>query len=637
VGGAIVIDGEPVTLLGVLPAWFRLSGAEMWEPLGPALTEAQLDRGNHPGFQVYARLRDGITVERARDEMRAIARDLEREYPATNHGIGVFVTPILDAFVGQVRRTLWLLLGAVGFVLLIACANVANVLLARALGRQREIAVRAALGASRRRLLRLFVLEGVLLATAGGALGLLLASWIVRAFRSGAIMALPRSSDLGIDLTVLAFTLLTAWTAGTLFGVAPAVHFRSRDLMDVLRPGASTTPTRNRQRLRWALVAGEIALATVLLVGAGLMIRTLARLAQVDPGFDPRNLIGMRVVVPDDRYRTREASLRFAERALERVRALPGVTGAAFAFPLDYISFSWTPKINFPDRPVQEGREPSVTMAAVSRDYFQTMGIPLRTGRGFDNRDRLGAPTAAIVNEAFAARYFPGRHPVGQSISVPQIDELKELTVVGVVGDTLRAGLAGRVVPELYCAYEQFPEEGALVVRTAGDPAALVRAIGAELRSLDADAAMTGVRSLDEALADTVGQRRAVRALLAAFAAVALALASIGVYGVVSFAVAQKTPELGIRVALGATARDILRLVLAQSFTPLAAGIVIGLGASLWLTRILSAQLYGITGHDPATFTMVTALLLLAAGTASLVPALRALRVDPLVALRQDR
>jgi putative ABC transport system permease protein len=446
VGQPITVSGSPMTVVGVLPPEFRIGTTELWYPLEQGIGPMQLERGNHPGFQVLARLREGVDVERAQREMSAIAADLERQYPATNHQMGVFVRPLLDSMISRVRPMLLLLGGAVAFLLLIACANVANVLLARGLRRERETAVRSALGASRLRIVRLFLTESLAVAAVGGTAGVLLAAWIVRALRTLPAFAMPRASDISVDATVLSYAVGLTILTSVIFGLAPALQLSRLQLTNALRQaGASAVASGHGRVLRAGLVTVEVALSLMLLVGAGLMLRTLAQLAAVNPGYVPEGLVTVNTQYPRSPLPNGEAGrqfAQFADRLVDDLRRSPGISAAAVAWPLDLVGPSWAPFANFPDRPFPAGQEPAVQMASVSPSYFETMRIPLRTGRLFGAQDRGGAPVVAVINEEVVSRFLPEGDPVGRRMSLVGIPELQDVEIVGVVGNTLRGTMA---------------------------------------------------------------------------------------------------------------------------------------------------------------------------------------------------
>ena len=636
VGSAVTVGDEPVTIVGILPPAFTLNGIDLWYPLAAGIGPMQMDRGNHPGFQVYARLRDGVTFERAQQEMASIAADLERQHPVTNHQMGVFVRPLLDTVVGRVRPMLYVLAGAVGFLLLIACANVANVLLARGLRRERETAIRAALGAGRARLMRLFLAESLAVALLGGAVGVLLAAWSIRAFRSAAAVVVPRSADISLDTPVLAFALLLTAVTSIVFGLAPSLQLSRAPLGDALRQaGALSGRPGSGRRLRSTLVAVEVALSLMLLVGAGLMLRTLARLSTVDPGFRAEGLLAVRTLQPPSLGKDEDRT-QFADRLVAELAHAPGVAAAAVAWPLDLVGFSWSPYANFRHRPFAAGKEPAVQMAAVSPAYFAAMGIPVKRGRTFDDRDRAGTPVVAVINETTARRYFAEGDPIGQRMSLVGIPELADMAVVGVVGDTLRGGPTGRVSSEVYCAYAQFPAASpTLVVRAAaGDPLQLVRIVEDRVSAVQPSVATHGARRLSDAIAGTFGDRRLLSSLLMLFAAVALGLTALGLGGVVAYLVAQRTQEIGIRMALGADAGSVVRLVIRNAMAPVLAGAALGTVAIYPFASLLRSFLFGIGWMDGWSIAGAAALLLTSAAIAAYLPARRASRIDPLVALR---
>ena len=635
VARAISIGGAPTTVVGVLPAGFELVDKDVWFPLGPHLTSMQLDRGNHPGFMVFARLRDGVDFAEAQREMSSIAADLERQHPSTNHQMGVFVVPMVEYMLGQARSVLVPLAGAVAFVLLIACANVSNVLLARGLRRDREISIRAALGARRWKLVRLFLCESLVIGLLGGTLGLLLGSWGVRAVHTLPGFSLYRAADVSVDWQVLAYTMAMSFATAVLFGFAPALQLSRVDLMTSLRLGAVSGASARGRRLREVLIAVEVALALVLLGGATLMLRTVGRLADVDPGFRPEGLvaIGLHQAPKDD---AGQHALRIATRLIDEAMTIPGVSGAAAAWPFDLTGASWTPWINFTHRPYPEGQEPTALTAAVTPTYFEVMGIPLRRGRLLAPEDRPGAPIAVVVNETFVRRYFADQDPIGGRVSARGIPELANMRIVGVVGDTRRGGPARPASPELYCAYAQFPTANpTLVVRTvSGDPLPLAQTIADRLAAIDRDSAMSSARRVSDALDATIATRRLIFVLLGIFATLAVSLTAIGIAGVVAYVVAQRTQEIGVRMALGADASDVVRLMVRGALSPVLAGLALGGVVLVPFTRVLRSFLFEVTPSDPTAFLIACAALLIAALLAAYLPARRASRIDPLDALR---
>ena len=635
VGRAVPIGGAPTTVVGVLPPGFRLVDKDVWFPLGPHLTPMQLDRGNHPGFMVFARLRDGVALDAAQREMTAIALDLERQHPATNHQMGIYVVPMIEHLLGQARGVLLPLGGAVAFVLLIACANVSNVLLARGLRREREMSIRAALGARRWKLVRLFLAESAIIAVAGGALGLLLGSWGVRAVHALPGFSLYRAADVAIDRSVLAYTSAISFATVVIFGLAPALQLSRVDLMASLRIGAASAATGRGSRLRHTLIAVEVALAFVLLAGAVLMVRTVAGLSNVDPGFRPNGLVAVSLFqAPRDDAGPQ--ALRVVNRLLDDVESAPGVDGVAAAWPFDLTGASWTPWINFTHRPYPEGQEPTALTAAVTAAYFDVMGIPLKRGRLLGAQDRAGAPIAIVVNEMFVRRFFAETDPIGGRVSARGIPELADMRIVGVVGDTRRAGPARPVAPELYCSYAQFPTANpVIIVRAASrDPLPLAQLVTDRLARIDRDTAVSSARRVSDAMDATIGTRQLVFVLLGIFAALAVALTSIGIAGVVAYVVAQRTQEIGVRMALGTDGSDVVRLVVRGALTPVVVGMALGGMVMVPFTRALTSFLFGVTPTDPLTLVTAAVALLCTAVLAAYLPARRATRIDPLLSLR---
>ena len=636
VGRAVRMDDDEVTIVGVLPPGVRPFDVDVWLPMRQ-LSPMQLDRGNHPGFGVVARLRDHVTLSRATEEMNAIAGSLQREYPSTNRDVGIRLRPLLDSITGGIRPTLLTLMGAVAVLMLIACANVANLLLAKGLRRERETSVRAALGASRMRLVRLFMAEGAAIGLAGAAAGLLGAAWGVRLLRAAPGVALPRAGDIRIDPAILAFAVALGFGTAVLFALAPAIQLSRLDLMRVLRLGGmSEAATPGARQVRSLLVGIEVALLLVLLVGAGLMVRTIDNLAALDPGFDADRVLSLRLQQPPSGYDSDTKMVSYAERLQDRVRQAGGVADAALAWPFDYTSFSWSPFINFPAHPVEAGREPTAQTAAVTPEYFHTMGIPLVRGRNFGPADRAGAPLVVIVSQTFASRFFKGQDPIGERISALKIPQMQNMPIVGVVGDTRRAGLLRDATPEMYVAYAQFPvRDATLVVRSASaDPLALSAEMKAQVASLDPEVLVTGVRRLADQLATSYADRRALSRLLSAFAVLALLLTVLGIASVVSFTVAQRTTEIGIRMALGAGRGSVVALIVRGAMLPVAGGALAGLLALAPASRALDAYLFGVSAADPMSIAAAIVLLVVASAAAAYVPARRAAAVDPLTTLR---
>ena len=640
VGRQITLNGRSRTVIGIMPQGFRFPGeADVWVPLAPP---ARM-REQRQAFwlSMVGRLKPGATVERAQTELSAIAARLEQQFPDSNQGFGAYVVSLHQQVVGRVRPALWVLLGAVGFVLLIACANVANLLLARAAARGREIAIRRALGAGRARLIRQFLTESVLLSLMGGALGLLLAIWGTDMLIALSPSDLPRLDQVGIDGWVLLWTVGISVGTGLAFGLAPALQASRGDLNEPLKEGGRSGSEGGRgRRVRDALVVAEVALALVLLAGAGLMVKSFLRLQEVDLGFNPERVLTMRAQLSGVNYRESPRAVAFYEQLIERVEALPGVQSAAAAgtvFLSSTPNSSWFSIEGRPAPPPNERVE--VPIDPITPNYFQAMGVPLLRGRAFTAQDREGVPEVTIVNETFARRFFPGEDPSGRRIKYgPPESEGPWITIVGVVGDTRRTGFDAAVRPETYLPHAQAPARGMmLVVRSAAaDPSGLTNAVRGAVASLDREVPVFQVRTMDELLSGMMAQRRLNMLLLAIFAGVALLLAAVGIFGVMNYSVSQRTHELGLRMALGAQARNILGMVVRQGMTLVLLGLGLGLAGALALTRLMSSLLYGVSATDPLTFAGISLLLAAVALLACYVPARRATKVDPIVALRYE-
>ena len=636
VGRAVRIGGEPRTIVGVLPASFGAGGTvDVWFPLGPFLSPMQLDRGNHPGFQAYARLREGVTPEDAQREMSAIAADLAREYPATNKDKDAFVVPLTEHLLGAARDVLLPLGGAVAFVLLIACANVSNVLLARGLRRDRETALRASLGASRWRLIRLHLAESAAIAAIGGGCGLLLGSWAVRAAHSLPGLTLYRATEVTMDSRVVLYTAAVSLATVFVFGLLPALELSRVDLMRSLRLGGAGTPVTRSRRLRNGLIAVEVALTLILMVGSALMIRTISRLTSVDPGFDPDGLVAVSLHQAAGPGASERARLT-VDQLLSEVQEAPGVAGAAASWPLDLVGPQWSPWINFAHRPYPEGQEPTALTAAVTPTFFQVMRIPLKRGRLINSGDQKGRPMVLVVNETFVRRFFGDTDPLDGRVSARGIPEMSDMRIVGVVGDTRRGGPARAVAPEMYVAYAQFPTLSPTIIVRAGtgDPLPLARIVDERVAAIEPETVTHGARRLDDVLAARIGDRRLLSILLGVFAALALTLTMIGVGGIVSYLVAQRTQEIGVRMALGANAGAVVRTMIGGALMPVAAGIAVGAAAIVPLTGMLRSFLFDVMPWDPVALAGASAVLVLAAIVAAYFPARRATRIDPLIAMR---
>jgi putative ABC transport system permease protein len=638
VGGTITLDGRPFTVVGVLPEGFRAAGeADVFVPFGQWSGQpGWMNRDVRPGGRAVGRLKTGTSIESARAEMRAITAGLEAQHPRTNTGVGVRLVPLYESVVGDTRPALLMLLGAVALLLLIACANIANLLLARAASRRQEFAVRAALGASRWRLARQLLTESVVLALLGGGLGLLLALWGVDLLSASGAGNLPRATEIGVDARVVAFTALVTLLTGVAFGLVPALQNSAAVPGSALKAAGRGASASGGRRLSGALIIAETALALVLLVGAGLLVKSFARLQEVDPGFDHENVLTMRVPLPRARYAKDEQVAEFYRALLERVRSLPGVESAAVANELPFTGRGWPVEVEAADRPVPPaGQSPVADWGIVSPEYFRTMGIPLIRGRALAESDTAAARRVVVVDEEVARHFWPGGEAVGQRLRVVGPDPFE---VVGVARRVRNYGLDADSRMRVYVPAAQTPMHMMnLAVRASGpDAEGLAKAVAGEVRALDSGQPVYGVRTMERIVSESLAPRRFNMALVALFAAGALLLASIGIYGVIAYTVARRTREIGIRVALGARRGDVLRLVLGQGMRPALAGVGLGLAASLALTRLMSSLLYGVSATDPVTFAAVSGLLVVVALLACYFPARRATKVDPAVALRYE-
>jgi putative ABC transport system permease protein len=633
----ITIEGRPTSVVGIAPPGLALPRkCQLWVPL--ALDYPKEHRGAHY-LIVVGRLRPGVSLERAQADMSALAGRLERQYPDANAGWGVLLARLQDLVVEDVRPAIVTLQRAVWVVLLIACANIANLLLSRMGAREREIALRAALGASRGRLLRLIVAESLLLFSAGGALGLLLAWWGTRALVRLDPDAIPRAEGIRIDGGVLAYTLVVVLATGVACGLVPALATVGRRLQGALQEGGrAMSAGRRGRRLRNLLVVFEVTAALVLLVGAGLLIRSFARLQAVDPGFQPQGVLTATLSLPEARYPDDPRQAAFYVQALERIRALPGVEHAASVFPLPLGGGGYQMSFDVQGRPpTPPGQSHSANLRFVSPELFATLRIPRLAGRLFTAQDDARGQQVIVVNRAMAAKYWPGQDPLGQRITFSDPKKGKWLTVVGVVGDVRDAELARQPEATVYRPQFQMPAtDAALVVRTSGRPQALVEPLRQALQQIDRDLPLDKVQTYEQVVAGSLVQKRVKTALLAAFAGLALLLAAGGIYGVVSYSVSQRLHELGIRVALGAARPALLRLVMGQGMRVVGIGLLLGLALSWAAARLLAGQLFGVGASDPLTYLAVPAILAAVALLANWLPARRATRVDPMEALRAE-
>lgn len=638
VGRGIALNGSNYTVIGVMPSEFQypapINNSKPGEVWTPRSLSTEIERNAH-NLLTIGRLRPGVSWEQARAEFELISHQRSQEMTQGDDGHRVNLIP-LPAQVGrQQRSALYVLVGAVGLVLLIACANVANLLLTQAAGRRKEIALRLALGAKRTRIMRQLLTESLLLSLVGGGIGLLLAVWLSRAIRVLALGQIPRAESIGVDSPVLAFTLLVSVTTGLIFGLAPALQASRTDLNSTLKDGARGTMGAGDHRLRSALVVSEVALSLLLLAGAGLMIKSFWRVQQIDPGFNPQNLLSVEITLPATRYPESKQRTAFFQQVLERVSSLPGVSSAAVinSPPLSgRRNIDIFPIEGYPE-PKGISDAPLADFRLVSPDYFKIMGIPMLQGRSFTEGDAENTIKVTIVSQAFATNFGAGESLLGMRLRIG--DDWH--TVVGVVSDIRQSGLDEEAAPHVYVSYRQAgPARAGVLVRTTTDPLSLAAAIRAQVQAVDRDQPIYNVNTMSAMITAAVAPRRLNLVLLGSFAALALALAAVGIYGVMANLVTQRTGEIGLRMALGAQRSDVLRLVIGRGLRLTLVGTAIGLGASFALLRLMASLLYGVSASDPFTFAAITTLLLLVALLACYIPARRATKVDPLIALRYE-
>jgi putative ABC transport system permease protein len=643
VNKTFTLEGRDVTVIGVMPNQFQFpAGVEIWKPfgfgsssLGPSAPPNPFRSRELHFLRPIAKLKPDVTIEQAQAEVETIARRLEALYPKTNTNQSLYLMPMQERIVGNIRMTLLVLLGAVGLVLLIACVNVANLLLARAAARSREIAVRAALGAGRGRIVRQLLAESLLLALIGGVAGALLAKWGIRALVTLSSNYLPRADEIGINMSVLGFTLAVAMLTGLLFGLAPALQSTRIDLTNALKDGGRGTGSGAQQnRLLNFLVGGEVALAVVLLSGAGLLINSFIRLQQVAPGFDVTNLLTARIDLPNP-YQQPEKKRIFFEQLQQRVAAVPGVEAVGLVTELPLARQSADFKFNIEGRNANTpGEEGHADIRNANHDYFRAMRIPLLKGRSFSEAEVQREAKVAVISEVLAQRYFPGEDPIGQRLFIGSVG--KDLfEIIGIVGDVRHRGLDVGLQPAIYFPSLRLGYMN-LVVRTSIVPANLAPAIRKEVAAIDPNQPVANIKTMEQWVAESVEQPRFRTFLFGIFSGAALLLSIVGIYGVMSFVVTQRTHELGIRLALGARPGDVLRFVMRQGMTPALVGLATGLAATFALTRFIKGFLYGIKATDPLTFVTITLILIIVSLLACYQPARRASKVDPVVALRGE-
>jgi predicted permease len=635
VGRALTLGGVPYTVLGVMPPDFTFPAdrLDFWMPLS-TISPDDIGRERSSRFlDVVGRLAPGVTQAQAHDELAAVARRIAEREPVAKDWTDVTILPVREALLGEVRRPLLVLSGAVAFVLLITCVNIASLLLARATARQRELAVRSALGAGRGRILRQLLTESLVLALAGGALGVALAYVGVRALGVIGAAELPRASEIRIDGVVLAFAFGVSTAAGLLFGLLPAIRATSPNLSAMLRAGSRGAVGSAGQRLRSTLVVIEVALAVVLVVGAGLAAKSFVRLLDVDPGFQPRNVLAVKLGMNHNRYGDAQMPAYYAT-LLARIAAVPGVqvVGAAKQFPLRGTGEMWAP-VFIPSAGGAADRSERLPVMHVSADYFRAMGIPLRAGRTFTSADDEKAPLVWIVNEALARRAWPNESAVGKTLRLGKTP----IQIVGVVGNVRQLSLSEPAVPGVYMHYPQNMRSGlSLAIRTSGDPLRQANAVRNAIWSVDRDQTITSVETMSGIVGGAVARPRLLASLLVLFGLMGLSLGALGIYGVLAYAVSQRRQEIGVRVALGASPGSVLRLVVGQGMALALGGMVVGIAGAVVLARVMTAVLYEVRTTDPATFATVIIVLLATALLASWLPARRALRIDPVQALRYD-
>ncbi|MBA3609177.1 MAG: ABC transporter permease, partial [Chthoniobacterales bacterium] len=649
-GSKLLADGRAFTVIGIMPSsfefplpLFNITGgqfgeqADIWQPLG--FTDDEMKRRGSRSYGVIGRLAPGTSTAQAQAEVDTVVRGMRQRYQdnySQNESFGATLYPLKEQIVGGMKPLLFILSGAVGLVLLIACANLATMLLARATAREREMAIRVAVGASRARLLRQSLTESLVLALAGAGAGTLLAIWAIDLVKSIGARTIPRLGEVQIDYTVLLVTLLVAIGTGLLFGLVPGLTSGKLDLTESLKEGGrGSTSGRRHNRLRNALVIGEVALALVLLTGAGLLLKSFVRLQNVDPGFNPKNVLTAEISLPDLRYPDKQSQVNFFAELERRLGALPGVIHVGFTTILPMSGTNSDYSFEIVGRTYDDAHPmPDEEIRLASVDYFRALEIPLRQGRFFNAGDKLDAPMAILINQALAKRHWPNENPIGRQIKVPTREGATLATIVGIVGDLHHRGLDQPVKPEFYVPLSQAPYPSViLTVRSQQDPVNLTSAIRREVQAIDPTIPIAHVRTLNQVIADSIAPQRLSVVLLTVFAGLALVLASVGIYGVMSFLVVQRTHEIGVRMALGAQRGDVLRLVSSQAGVLIGAGTVIGLIVALLSTSVLRSALYETSAIDLPTFLIVTLTLALVAFLASYIPARRATKADPMIAL----
>ncbi|PWT90072.1 MAG: ABC transporter permease, partial [Blastocatellia bacterium] len=653
----LTFNGKTYSVIGIMPRDFLYpSRVEMWVPVGQLSGDPNWQqRGNHPGLYAIARLKPGATLEQAKADMDTIAVNLEKQYPNSNTSTRVRIRPLLEVFVSDIRWTLWVLFGAVGFVLLIACANIANLLLARASSRQKEMAIRAAMGAGRWRLLRQLLTESLLLSVLGGLVGLGIAQLGIKLILYVSPNAIPRSREIGLDLPVLGFTLGVAVVTGIFFGLVPALHASQVDVHETLKE--TGRGTSRRQWLRGSLVVVEMATTMVLLIGAGLMIRSFYRLQHVNPGFSTDHLTSFNMTLPQKKYPNEDKRADFFNQLVQKIRTIPGVETVAAASGLPLGNNGWQTSFTVADRPLPPlDKTPLMEACSVTPEYFQAMKIPLLRGRYFTDQDNrafvagkdlsklnegermVRGANVLIIDEEFARRYWPNEDPIGKQIRLGRNQDSQRMTVVGVVGRVKMESLSqdsNRV--QGYFAYYQMSLQGmTVVVKTAGDPNDLISVARQQVKNIDSDQPIYGIRTMNEIRAESVAPERLNLTLMSIFAGIALVLAVVGIYGVMSYSVTQRTHEIGIRMAIGASPKDVFRMILGQGMKLAVIGVALGLVGAYALTRLMATMLFGVEPTDKVTFVTITIVLTGVALLACYLPGRRATKVEPVISLRYE-
>lgn len=641
IGKSLRLNDVSRTVVGVMPANFQFPTREdeLWVPI--AFTSEEAANRNRHYLEVLGRLKPGISAQQAQADMTTVATRLQQQYPDSNTDVGVAVTPLREQLVGDIKPMLMILLGAVGLVLLIACANVANLLLARAAVRQKEIAVRIALGASRMRLVRQFLTESVLLSMVAGVLGLILSVVGLYLLKSFIPPDISQTSTVSIDVRVLGFTLLVSVLTGLIFGLAPALQAANFNLNETLKEGGRDPSSSGRtNHVRSLLVVAEVAISLILLIGAGLLINSFLRLRNTDPGFRSDHLLTMKVVLPEPKYGERAQRDAFYSAVLNKVESLAGVKSAALTTNLPLYRQGNSISISFQDRPAPPpGQEVIITTRIVSPGYFETMGIQLIQGRPFTDQDNDKSQRAVIVSEGMARRYWPDQDVLGKRISPGNPQRLEDwFQIVGVVNDVHQFQLDTQPKPQMYLTYRQagFFDLRDLVVKTEVEPTSLAATVRQAVWEIDRDQPVSNISTMEGIVAESIARQRFSMLLLGIFAAVAMVLAAVGIYGVMSYSVAQRRNEIGIRMALGAQKMDVLKLTVGSGLKLVVIGLALGLAGALLLTRLMSTLLFGISATDPLTFLSISAILIAVALLASYIPARRATKVDPLTALRYE-